>query len=401
MKKRKGQRKDGLIQVVLDIGHNPDGSRKRKSFYGHSRAEAERKRDLFKQYLNRGSMYSPGITVRMWVEEFKATYRQNVNSAYLDIDDVPYNRLTQKLGDVRMVDVTESMLQRALNDTSGMSFSTCDKYRQAIKRVFERARKNRIIADNPAEDLVLPPHTKGSHRALESWEVSLILDNWSIHNSGLWVMLMLLAGLRRSEMIGLDWSSVNMGARLIEVTQVAVVHRNASHIEQRAKTLAGTRQIPICQPLYDALSSIPASNRTGAVCLSAHGKRLTESAFSRGMETICNALERIANGDPPFQPGRRTDLMQEDAERIRFGFRAHDLRHTFATFLYDAGVNVKAAQYFLGHADIRITLDLYTHLSKEREAESRNQAVGYLDKLLDDRTKSTLLFDATQPQNDR
>ena len=109
-----------------------------------------------------------------WIEIFKGTYREKVDPAYLHIDSVPYNRLSNRIGPMRMIDVTEADLQAALNETRGMSFSTCNTYRQAIRRVFERARKNKIIPDNPAEDLVMPPYTKGTHRALETWEVDLI-----------------------------------------------------------------------------------------------------------------------------------------------------------------------------------------------------------------------------------
>lgn len=52
--------------------------------------------------------------------------------------------------------------------------------------------------------------------------------------------------------------------------------------------------------------------------------------------------------------------------------------------LYDAGVDVKAAQYFLGHADFKITLDLYTHLSAEKEKQERANLVGFLDGYIAD-----------------
>lgn len=398
-KKRKGERPDGLIQVSLDIGHKPDGTRIRKYFYGHSRAEANAKREAFRQHMQGGSRHSVDLSVAEWVEEFKATYRQNINPAYLSIDDVPYNRLIADIGYMRMIDVTEADLQKALNRLSGMSFSTCEKYRQAMRRVFERARKNKIVQDNPAEGLTLPAFTRGTHRALDAWEVELILANWNAPGltAGVWVMLMLLCGLRRGEMAALDWSRVDLKNRLLTIQQVAVLHGNTTIIEQRAKTEAGVRTIPICQALYDALIITPPERREGPVCRSARGMQLTESAIDRGLETFCKGLERIANNEPPIQRGRRTDRLSapDDAQRIRFHFRAHDLRHTYATFLYDAGVNVKAAQYFLGHADIRMTLNLYTHLSKERETESRTQAVGFLDRLLDTRTKNTLAFEPT------
>lgn len=54
-RKRKGERADGLIQVALDIGYWPDGRRKRKSFYGKTRSEAERKRDEYKAHMQSGS----------------------------------------------------------------------------------------------------------------------------------------------------------------------------------------------------------------------------------------------------------------------------------------------------------------------------------------------------------
>ncbi len=410
-RKRKGERPDGLIQVSLQIGYKDDGRLDRKYFYGHTRAEAERKRDEYKARLSSGLVLDPNITVAQWVDIFLVTYRTRVNEAYLKGDATPYKRLAEKIGKMRVVDVRETDLQKALNDVSGMSFSTVDKYRQAIKRLFERARKNKIISDNPAEDLILPSYEKGSHRALERWEVELIMANWNTEAShaGLWVLLMLLCGLRRGEMMALKWDAVNLEARTLEVRAVAVITGGSVVIEERAKSDAGLRVLPICQALHAALLSVPEEKREGFVCLSAKGKQLTESAVSRALDTFCKVLERILNGEPPTQRGRRTDLERKKAEkekklpakeRKQFGFTAHDLRHTYATALYDAGVPVKAAQYFLGHADIRITLDLYTHLSKERESASRNQMVKYLDEWLDSRVLNALSLELPEGKND-
>lgn len=375
-RKRKGERSDGLIQVTLDIGYDENGKRIRKSFYGKSRTEAERKRDEFKAAMKRGSQYESDITVGEWVKIFKDTYRQNVDEAYLSGDDVPYNRLVDELGYMKMSAVTESDLQNSLNKLKGKSFSTCDKYRQCLKRVFERARKNKIIVDNPAEDLVMPTYSKGSHRALETWEIEHILKHWNepgLH-AGLWVMIMMLAGLRRGEMIALDWSAVDLTSRMLTVCQTAVIKSNQSEIVRRTKTDAGLRTIPICEPLYDALCTVPEAKREGLVCLSAHGKRLSESAVSRGLETFCAALERLANGEPLFQRGKRNDLIKKetDENRIRFSFRAHDLRHTFCTLLYFRGIDLKSAQYYMGHVDVKTTLEIYTHLSKSGLTVSNN-----------------------------
>lgn len=52
------------------------------------------------------------------------------------------------------------------------------------------------------------------------------------------------------------------------------------------------------------------------------------------------------------------------------GFTAHQLRHTYAAMLYDAGVDVKSVQNFLGHSDFQVTLKIYTHLSEGKEQET-------------------------------
>lgn len=384
-RKKRGERKDGRIQITYTDGYRNDGKPNRVSFYGRNRAEAERKRDEYKAH-GRQRLSGDDITVAEWVEQFKVIYRQNVNPAYLHIDDVPYRRLCDAIGDMTLASVRESDLQDALNQVAGMSESTIDKYQQAIKRVFLRAVKNNLIEKNPASDLITPTGTSGTHRALERWETDCIIQNWRLHRAGIWAMLMMLAGLRRGELMALRWENVNMPVRTLTVCEVAVIQKNASHIENRAKSEAGIRVIPICQPLYEALSETPPEQRHGLICVSSKGKMNTESSFSRGWNGFCTAMQRALNGEPVNQAGMRVNVEKRIAEAeerggeyFLFKVRAHDLRHTFATALFDAGVPAKAAQYYLGHADIRMTLELYTHLSQEKEKATNSQLTGFLD----------------------
>lgn len=388
-RKKKGERKDRRIQVTLTVGVKPDGSPDRKSFYGKTRTEANRKRDEYKAKMAIGIIDSK-ISVSDWVDTCLRLYRTNVNPAYAKGDAVPYNRLKAALGKKQVAEVREADLQALINKLDGTSSSNIKKYYQAFFRVFEKARTNRLIFINPAEGLDLPEGTKGTHRALERWETDCILKNWNQHRCGLWAMLMLLCGLRRGEMMALRWENIDMEKKQLRVREVAVIASNKSKIEERAKSISGLRVLPICGPLWEALNTVPADKRIGLVCVSAKGEQISGSAYDRGWDGFNLAMQRILNGEPVVQQGRRETLEtkiakaeKEGRQYIIFDTLAHDLRHTFATALYDADVPVKAAQYYLGHADVRMTLDLYTHLSQEREKTSRSQIVDFLDGWLD------------------
>ena len=407
-------------QVSLELPRKPDGSRDRKYFYGHTRAEAIAQRKKYQEFLERGSAVDPNITVAEWVEIVKDTYRTNINPLYIRDDNIPYDRLVKEIGTKKVVDIREAHLQKALNKVNGMSFSTITKYETVIKKVFSKARKNRIITDDPSEDLFRPQYTKGTHRCLEAWEVEMILSNWNNKDArvGIWVMLMLLCGLRRGEMIALRWENVNMQSRRITVCETAVILTNQSVIENRTKSKAGGRILPIPRALYEALDTIPQEQRSGFVCVSAKGKQLSEKAVKCGIDQFCLVMTRLINNEPTkmkrkwkkkvekeMSANKLEDVGEETSEttRIIFEFRAHDLRHTYATALHDAGVPAPAAQYFLGHGTLRMTLELYTHFSKESENTSREKLMilfdNWLNKRLIGMDNTTQDLSVDYPQN--
>lgn len=366
----RNKRSDGRIQLSVVTGR-VDGKIQRKYFYGSTKAEAQRKKDAYLQ--SQKDAPPPSMTVEQWVDKYLAAYRTKVNSLYTAQDDVPYNRIKREIGTRSLASIREIDLQELMNGVAGMSFSTCSKYLQAIKRVFKKARKNRLIPEDPAEDLQLPQYTKGTHRALTKDEIELILQYWQESPAGLWILLMLFCGLRRGEMMALDWSAVDLEARTLTVRQTAVIQGNHMVIEPRAKTVAGLRVLPIPDKLFDALDSIP--NKTGFVCLSSRKQPLTESSVSRGLERFCNLITRCMNNKPK-NPGPKNKVSEMPRQ---FSIRMHDLRHTYCTLLYQAGVDVKTAAYLLGHADINVTMKIYTHLSEEQKATSTQALTAYIN----------------------
>lgn len=352
-RKRKGERADGRIQIRIDIGYDANGKRVRKYFYGKTRAEAETKKAAYLQQAD--GICDNSILLSEWIETFLSVYPSRANPIYHAQNIVPYNRLKTALGARLLASIREADLQRFINSLSHYSASTISKQMQVTKAVFAKARKNKLIHDDPAEDLTAPKGTKGEHRALTQTEVKTIVDNFSTVHSGLWIMIMLFAGLRRSEMMALDWSSVDMRERTLTVKQVGVLLNNRMIVQQRTKTRAGTRIIPISAPLYQALATVPPDRRSGFVCLSARSEPLSETAIRRGIE--------------------------QAIKKLGVSFRCHDLRHTFCTMLYNGGVDVKTAAYLMGHSDVSVTMKIYTHLSEEKRLSSSAQMLDYFGKI--------------------
>lgn len=394
-RKRKGERPDGYIQVTLTIGKDGSGKAIRKSFFGRTRAEAVRKREEYKTEYGLGlDMANREITLDAWLEKWSATYK--VSSDY----DPYVNRLRATLGPNQVRSIRPLHLRQTLHDAyEGKSTSSATKYRMIIKQVFSQAKINRIIMTDPSENLKLPKTVSGSHRALERWETDLIMDNWRVHHAGRWAMVMLLCGLRRGEMVALDWDAVDLENKTVTVSQTADLKKGKPRIKSGAKSESGVRTLPLCAPLISMLEETPIEKRNGPVCRKADGKRVTSSGIDRGWDTFCKAMTRIANGEKPIQTGRRTDREKQDPEvkpkepAVVFDCLPHDLRHTYATALYDAGVDIKSAQYYLGHANVRMTIELYTHLTEEKENRARSSLTDYLDNWLNppslDNTENT------------
>jgi integrase len=159
------------------------------------------------------------------------------------------------------------------------------------------------------------------------------------------------AGLRRGELLGLRWENVDLGGT-IRVERAWDVKAGRA-VEPKSR--AGRRSVPIAAGLRDYLA--------------AH--RLREGRHS--------GLVFAREGDRPVAPNSlaaRADRAWRKAGLRRITL--HECRHTFASLMIAAGVNVKALSTFMGHASITITLDRYGHLFPGSEAEAAELLDGYL-----------------------
>lgn len=343
---------------------------KGKTFYGSTQREAQQKRDEYKRALEAGMKEEAyGLTVRAYAMRWVSTYKRHLT-------DGPYNthvRILNRfcefegIGFRRMQDIDTIDIQAFYNTAEGKSHSSICDMRDTIKGLFRFALADRVIQYDPTIKAKPPKGQKGSHRAIDQHERELIssLD----HRVRTAAMVMLYAGLRRGEVLALNIDrDVDFARKTITVRE-AVRFPDQQHPEiVDPKTEAGYRIIPLLDVLADQLRG-----KHGLAIEKEGGGLMTESSWSRAWESYLCKLSDLQNGCAKRWYGKTKEHKALIAsgghlpEWEDIDIRPHDLRHSYCTMLYDAGVDLKTAQNWMGHADPEVTLKIYTHLSKERQ----------------------------------
>ena len=369
--------KYGRYRKNLTLGRRPDGSYIRKTVYGKTQKELEQRVLALTQELNHGiQVWESTMTFRdlanLWFDEYHAD--ENERWRYSQ-EGLIKKHLLPTLGDMKVRDIRQLHLQVIISGMAKQGFATgtMKKVKQTAERIMKVAVGSDLIIRNPFSEVRVPTKPPNERRALTEQEISLITDTWRGHNLGLMAMLMLYAGLRRGEAQALEWTDIDFERRVIMVSKSASTVKNTTTIKT-PKTKAGVREIPIPNVLLAAL--MEKRKAKGYVCTSASGEFLTMSSYASQWKSYLHHLNVCAGGQNGAGPYiHRIEVIEH--------ITAHMLRHTYATMLFDANVDVKSAQKFLGHADVEVTLSIYTHLTKYKEDKAIAALNGHLDEMIE------------------
>lgn len=384
--------------IRIDVGTDPQtGKRIRKPFYGKTKREAREKAEAYRAANRNGiDIIQAEDTLASWIDKWFAVYGQRAGWSQNRRVSIDCELLKDALGNMPLKAVRPIHLQEYADARSVCSASTVSKTRGTINQIFGDAVANRVLTFNPAEGVRWSSAGSGTHRMLEKWEIALITRHWSAHRTGVWAMLMLYAGLRRGEALALTWSDIDWQRNVIHVRR-ALHFEHGQPVIGTTKTVNSVRDVPMFPVLRRCLQSV--ERKGDYICHSQAGTIVTDSVWSSSWRTFNRTMTNALNGDTadPFCPGRRSDLdSAHNSVRMDFSVRAHDLRHTFCSILYEAGVDVLTAQKLMGHASPDITLRIYTHLSDEMHTDNVAKAIDFVDKMGD---KLDAHFDAHLLQN--
>jgi integrase len=362
------QRHDGLWVGVLHVGYR-DGRRQRKTVYGKTAEEAAAK--LRKEQANRDNGL-PIITGRQTVKQFLLDWLENSAKPSLRHKSfVSYKQLLTKhvipvLGHRDLTKLTPQEVQAMLNaiHAGELSPRTVQYVRAVLRRALNYALKWGLVVRNVAALTDAPRVVRKEVKPFTIAEIPTLLRAFENERLGPLYLLALSHGLRQGEALGLQWSELDLNGKFLRVKQALQwVQKEARFVEP--KTKQSNRQIALSERVIKALKK--------------HRKQQLEDRLRAGGDWVENGLVFTTRSGRPLDGVNVT----RDFKRMlkNWGLpvrRFHDLRHTTASLLLHQNVHMRVVMDLLGHSEIRVTMDLYSHVGSELQREAARQ----MDSLL-------------------
>ena len=358
------KRDDGLYQRYVTIGRKSNGKIQRKAIYARTQKELEAKVAEYKEKLANGMLpiYEKatfGEFAEMLCKDYKPTISDGVRKQYVSI----VNNHLAELKPIRLTELRNAHLQTIINRMAMNGYSTkvMSHVKQVASQVLRLAQDNDILVRNVFERVKIPSIEPKKRLPLSEEQIQLVKETFRGHRMGVPVMIMLYAGLRRGELLALQWSDIDFQKHVIRVSKsIAFEAKNQARVK-KPKTAAGTRSVPIIDPLYEILSDARKGTKSIMVCPSAKGTMMTDTAWKTSWDSYMHYLNIQAGGRDRSRSNPKVIAIEP--------FTPHQLRHTFITMCHEAGVDVKVTQEIAGHADIHTTLMVYTHLTNAKREE--------------------------------
>lgn len=292
----------------------------------------------------KGSTGRNNLYLNDWVEYFLKEYKSaNLKQTTLDQYESLYKAyINPYFKGYHLRSLTTDRIQKFINFmhcAKGLSASTIRSTVNVISTAIDKAVKLGYTGTNPTADVELPPIKKSVVDALNDAELKQLFNVLDGEFYGYAIKLCINSGLRRGELLGLQWTDIDLENNVIHVKN-NLVKTSKGCLLQSPKTKSSVRDIVISDDVCAMLK-----------------KRRKE--YSDDIYFV-----RQLSKDQPMSPdnfSRRYRCICEKAGITGKG--VHRLRHTFATIAFQAGVFPKITQEQLGHSDLKTTMKTYTHLN--------------------------------------
>ncbi|MCX4423246.1 tyrosine recombinase XerC [Streptomyces mirabilis] len=360
------QRKDGRFEARVYVPQ-PDGTRKRKTVYGSTWDECDEKRqELVRR--DRQGIPTPSRSAKLsewlpyWLEEYIRPSRKRTTYVKYEMHVRLY--LVPLLGSRRLESLTTANVRQMVSKvTEQASAATAKEAHRVLRTALTAACRDELISRNVVQ---LVPAPRVEPRELHPWSLDETLTFLEAARTDPLYPAFVLAvalGLRRGEILGLQWRDVDLDRRTLTVR--TTLNRGGKELYLDTTKNRRARVIPI--PL---------------MCVAPlRWQRLRQAARRDAIGADWHDSDHVftTRSGRPIEPRNLyRSFLRIAASAGLPQVRLHDTRHGCASLLFAAGVAPRTVMEILGHSQIAVTMNVYTHVSDD----NRREAMGHMDRLL-------------------
>ncbi|EQA3593349.1 site-specific integrase [Enterococcus hirae] len=307
----------------------------------------------------------------LWLENYKKTVKESSYSRTKIIFD---KHIYPKFGNIKLSKINTAYCQKIVNDWSEKGTSKqYPLFVNYMNKVFKYAINIGLTSDNPTLNLIIPKPQIKTEKKLKLYtkeQLELFLSEVSKEQNPYFknrdytlFRLLAFSGCRIGEILALTWDNINFKTHEMTIKKT-VARSDKYYISETPKTKKSNRIIYLDEKTIKQLKFWKLEQR----------KYLFQLGFTKANYLFTNDENSFTINQAVAE---RYNVYRERAGLPYIGL--HGFRHTHASMLYEAGADHKEVQERMGHANIKTTMDTYTHITNSKKEETTQKLTNYIN----------------------
>lgn len=307
----------------------------------------------------------------LWLESYKKTVKE---SSYSRTKIIFNKHIYPKFGNIKLSKINTAYCQKVVNDWSEKGTSKqYPLFINYMNKVFKYAINIGLTSDNPTLNLLIPKPQIKTEKKLKLYtkeQLELFLNEVSQEQNPYFknrdytlFRLLAFSGCRIGEILALTWDNINFKTNEMAIKKT-VARSDKYYISETPKTKKSNRIIYLDEKTIKQLKFWKLEQR----------KYLFQLGFAKANYLFTNDENNFTINQSVAE---RYNIYRERAGLPYIGL--HGFRHTHASMLYEAGADHKEVQERMGHANIKTTMDTYTHITNSKKEETTQKLTNYIN----------------------
>jgi integrase len=352
-------RKDGRWAATITLENH-----KRKTFYGSTRREVQERLKIALREQQQGTLVTtPQQTVAQYLQQWLENHQSSVRlRTYERYEQIVRLHLVPTIGRISLQKLTPQQVQSLYTQKlqAGLSRTTVNTLHAMLHKALKDALRWNLVARNVCDAVSPPRRERHEIKPFTAEQAQQFISAAQGHPLEALFVLAVSTGMRRGEVLAVKWQDIDLSSGTLQVRRIFTRTKGNRYIEAEPKTEKSRRSIVLPALVVDLLSQ--------------HKIKQLQVKQEAGEEWQEHDLVFSTSLGTPLNPSKVVDrfkflLKKAGLPNIRF----HDLRHSAATILLKMGIHPKVVQELLGHNQISMTMDIYSHVMPTMHKEAMDR----------------------------